>query len=136
MTLPGTTAVTPSNSLLLDSNVIVWLSNRSPRLSANVLDQIQTRPDVYVSAISALELSIKQTIGKLTLLGSVSEMIQKKNMKELPVTVAHGEAVQNLPLHHRDPFDRLLVAQAMVEGLVLVTADQMLLHYGVPILLV
>jgi PIN domain nuclease of toxin-antitoxin system len=136
MTPPDTPAVRPSNALLLDSNVIVWLSNKSPRLSANALDQIQTRPEVYVSAISALELSIKQMIGKLTLLGSVSEMIRKKNMKELPVTVAHGEAVQSLPLHHRDPFDRLLVAQAMVEGLVLVTADRMLLHYGIPILLV
>ena len=133
---PGTPAVTSSNALLLDSNILVWLSNQSPRLSANALNRIQASPDVYVSAISALELSIKQTIGKLTLRGSVSEMIRKKNLTELPVTVEHGEAVRSLPLHHRDPFDRLLVAQASVEGLILVTADQLLLRYGIPILLV
>ena len=98
--------------------------------------QLQTYPDVYVSAISALEISIKQTIGKLSLAGSVSEMIRIKNLKELQVTVEHGEAVQSLPLFHRDPFDRLLVAQAKVEGMVLVTADRMLLRYGVPVLLV
>jgi PIN domain nuclease of toxin-antitoxin system len=57
-------------------------------------------------------------------------------MTELPVTIQHGEAVRDLPLHHRDPFDRLLVAQAMVEGLILVTGDKRLTEYGVPILLV
>jgi PIN domain nuclease of toxin-antitoxin system len=56
-------------------------------------------------------------------------------MTELPVTIKHGEAVQNLPYYHRDPFDRLLIAQAKVEGLILVTADRLLLQYGIPILL-
>jgi len=54
----------------------------------------------------------------------------------LPVTIRHGEAVRNLPLHHRDPFDRLLVAQALVESLILVTSDKKLAQYGVPVLLV
>jgi PIN domain nuclease of toxin-antitoxin system len=57
-------------------------------------------------------------------------------MTELPVTIQHGEAVRDLPLHHRDPFDRLLVAQAMIEGLILVTGDKLLLKYGVPVLIV
>jgi PIN domain nuclease of toxin-antitoxin system len=57
-------------------------------------------------------------------------------MTELPVTIRHGEAVRNLPLHHRDPFDRLLVAQALVEGLILLTGDRRLLNYGIPIQLV
>jgi PIN domain nuclease of toxin-antitoxin system len=57
-------------------------------------------------------------------------------MTELPVTIRHGEAVRNLPLHHRDPFDRLLVAQALVESLILVTSDKKLAQYGVPVLLV
>jgi PIN domain nuclease of toxin-antitoxin system len=56
-------------------------------------------------------------------------------MTELPVTIQHGEAVRDLPLLHRDPFDRLLVAQAIVEGLVLVTGDRLLLRYGIPVLL-
>jgi PIN domain nuclease of toxin-antitoxin system len=57
-------------------------------------------------------------------------------MIELPVAIRHGEAVRSLPLHHRDPFDRLLVAQAMLEGLTLVTGDHVLLQYGIPILMV
>jgi PIN domain nuclease of toxin-antitoxin system len=57
-------------------------------------------------------------------------------LKELPVTIRHGEAVRELPLHHRDPFDRILVAQALVEGLILVTADERLMKYGVPVLMV
>jgi PIN domain nuclease of toxin-antitoxin system len=128
--------VSASNSVLLDSNVVIWLSNKSSRLSAQTIYQLQTYPDVYVSAISALEISIKQAIGKLSLAGSVSEMIRIKNLKELPVTVEHGEAVRSLPLFHRDPFDRLLLAQAQVEGLVLVTADRMFARYGVPVLMV
>lgn len=132
----GSSQASASNSVLLDSNVVIWLSNKSSRLSAQMIYQLQTYPDVYVSAISALEISIKQAIGKLTLAGSVSDMIRIKNLKELPVTVEHGEAVRLLPLFHRDPFDRLLLAQAQVEGLVLVTADRMLARYGVPVMMV
>jgi PIN domain nuclease of toxin-antitoxin system len=57
-------------------------------------------------------------------------------MIELPVTIRHGEAAGSLPLHHRDPFDRMLIAQAIIEGLILVTGDRQLLRYSVPILLV
>jgi PIN domain nuclease of toxin-antitoxin system len=91
---------------------------------------------VFLSAVTAWELSIKQALGGLTLLRPVSDFIQSHGLTELPVSIRHGEAIRSLPLHHRDPFDRLLVAQAMVEGLVLVTGDRRLLSYGVPILLV
>jgi PIN domain nuclease of toxin-antitoxin system len=128
--------VSSPNPLLLDSNVVVWLNNRSPRLPATVIQQIRTCPQVYVSAATAWELGIKQALSRLTLTHRVSDFIRLRKMTELSVTVAHGEAVQSLPLHHRDPFDRLLVAQAMVEGLVLVTADKVLLQYGIPVLLV
>jgi PIN domain nuclease of toxin-antitoxin system len=66
----------------------------------------------------------------------VSDLIRRLRLTELPVTVRHGEAVGKLPLHHRDPFDRLLIAQAQVEGLVLVTGDRKLAQYGVPVLFV
>lgn len=132
----GVLTVSSLHPLLLDSNVVVWLNNRSPRLSATVIQQIRSCPHVYVSAATAWELGIKQALSRLTLTHRVSDFIRLRKMTELPVTVAHSEAVPALPLHHRDPFDRLLVAQAMVEGLILVTADRTLLRYGIPILLV
>jgi PIN domain nuclease of toxin-antitoxin system len=121
---------------LLDSNVVVWLDQRPERIPPHVLSRIESAPEVFVSAVTAWELGIKQALGDLTLLRPVSEMVRTQNMTELPVTIRHGEAVRDLPLLHRDPFDRLLLAQAMVERLILVTGDRLLLDYGVPVLLV
>lgn len=129
-------SVAGQSRLLLDSNIVVWLDKKSARVSPALRHQLQTNPVVYLSAVTAWELAIKQSIGKLTLASQVSEIIRDYSMSELPVTVAHGEAVRGLPLYHRDPFDRLLVAQAMIEGLVLVTSDRKLLRYGVPVLMV
>jgi PIN domain nuclease of toxin-antitoxin system len=124
------------SALLLDSNVVVWLDKKPRRIPDPVLLRLESAPQVFLSAVTAWELTIKQALGSLTLLQPVSDLIRTLKMIELPVTIRHGEAVGNLPLHHRDPFDRLLVAQAMVEGLILVTGDRQLLRYGVPILLV
>jgi PIN domain nuclease of toxin-antitoxin system len=97
---------------------------------------IESESRVFLSAVTAWELSIKQSIGSLTLRHPVSDLIRNQQLTELPVTIRHGEAVGNLPFHHRDPFDRLLIAQALVEGLILVTGEKKLAEYGVPILLV
>lgn len=125
-----------SSAFLLDSNIVVWLDHKPGRLPASAVRQILSAPQLFLSAVTAWELGIKQSLGTLTLLRPVSDFLQIHGMTELPVTIRHGEAVRNLPLHHRDPFDRLLVAQAMVEGLVLVTSDKRLAQYGIPILLV
>jgi PIN domain nuclease of toxin-antitoxin system len=125
-----------ASALLLDSNIVVWLDQKPERLPAIVIKQLESAPLVYLSAVTAWELNIKQSLGTLTLARSVSDLLQTHGMTELPVTIRHGEAVRNLPLHHRDPFDRLLVAQATVEGLILVTGDRQLLGYGIPVLLV
>ena len=123
-------------ALLLDSNVVVWLDQRLQRIPDSVLLRLESAPQVFLSAVTAWELAIKQSMGNLTLLRPISDLIHTHQMTELPVTLRHGEAVGQLPLHHRDPFDRLLVAQAMVEGLILVTGDRRLAEYGIPILLV
>jgi PIN domain nuclease of toxin-antitoxin system len=123
-------------SLLLDSNIVIWLDRKPGRLPAQTVQQIRSAQHVYVSAVTGWELSIKQSLGGLSLARPVSEFIRAERMIELPITIEHGEAVQSLPLHHRDPFDRLLLAQTKVERLVLVTGDKFLLRYGVPILLV
>jgi PIN domain nuclease of toxin-antitoxin system len=107
-------------ALLLDSNIVVWLDQKPKRIPDSVLLRLESAPQVFLSAVTAWELAIKQSLGALTLLHPVSDLIRTHQMTELPVTIRHGEAVGNLPLHHRDPFDRLLVAQAIVEGLILV----------------
>ena len=124
------------SALLLDSNIVVWLDQKPERLPGTVVEQIESASQVFLSAVTAWELSIKQSLGTLTLARPVSDLLHTHGMTELPVTIRHGEAVRNLPPHHRDPFDRLLVAQAIVEGLILVTGDRQLLRYGIPILLV
>ena len=124
------------SAFLLDSNIVVWLDQKPERIPPHVLLMIESAPQVFLSAVTAWELGIKQALGDLTLLQPVSEMLRTHSMTELPVTIHHGEAVRDLPLYHRDPFDRLLVAQAMLEGLILVTSDKKLAQYGVPILLV
>jgi PIN domain nuclease of toxin-antitoxin system len=123
-------------ALLLDSNVVVWLDQMPQRIPDSVLLRLESAPQVFLSAVTAWELAIKQSLGNLALLRPVSDLIHTHQMTELAITIRHGEAVGNLPFHHRDPFDRLLVAQVIVEGLILVTGDRKLLSYGIPILLV
>lgn len=122
--------------LLLDSNIVVWLDQKPERLPLEVVQQIESSPRVYLSAVTAWELAIKQSLGGLTLTRPVSEFVRAHSMAELPVSIRHGEAVRDLPFHHRDPFDRLLIAQAIVEGLTLVTGDRRLLEYRIPTVLV
>ena len=124
-----------ATSLLLDSNIVVMLDQNSPRLRAGVMDQIRICPLVYVSAVTAWELNIKQSHGKLTMTKRISDHVKDSNLTELPISIEHGEAVRTLPLIHGDPFDRLLIAQAMVERFVLVTTDRLLAQYGVPLIL-
>jgi PIN domain nuclease of toxin-antitoxin system len=90
----------------------------------------------YLSAATAWELSLKQAAGKLRLRTPVGAMLDTFRLLELPVAIRHVDRAALLPLHHRDPFDRILVAQALVEDLILVTADDQLMQYGVPVLLV
>jgi PIN domain nuclease of toxin-antitoxin system len=90
--------------------------------------------EVYVSAVSACEMSIKSSLGKLRTPSDLEVQISKNSFIALPVTIGHGVAVQQLPLHHRDPFDRILIAQAKCEGLTLVTGDRQFAAYDVPVL--
>jgi PIN domain nuclease of toxin-antitoxin system len=126
--------------LLLDSHVLLWAFDESRRLSPTARREIG-RPSntVYVSAASVWELAIKLASGKLRIrnLTHVDELEQRtveSGFTELPVTMRHAAAVADLGLVHADPFDRLLVAQARVEGLTVVTTDVRFSEYPVPIL--
>lgn len=91
------------------------------------------RTTVCVSAASAWEIGIKVALGKLRVPDDLAKQLVRARFIPLQVTMAHGLAVGSLPVLHRDPFDRLLVAQAQLEGLTLVTRDARLAEYGVPI---
>ena len=118
--------------LLLDSHILLWWDHEIERLSVVQHEAIADRAnEVFVSAAAAWELGIKRAKGKLEFSGSVKERLGRFGFSELSISVAHAEEVARLPLLHGDPFDRILVAQARVEGLTLVTADAAVREYTV-----
>lgn len=119
---------------LLDTHTLLWWLLDRSRLSPASLDAIRLSPGVYVSAASAWEIAIKKGLSKLSAPDDLAEQLVVNQFRELPVTVSHSLSVLTLPLIHGDPFDRLLVAQAKLEGLVIVTRDADIPRYGVPVL--
>jgi PIN domain nuclease of toxin-antitoxin system len=119
---------------LLDTHVLLWLNSDVRRVSESAIKALDLADQVYYSAASVWELSIKQSLGKIHLTAPISGFVQQSRFLELPVTTQYAEAAARLPLHHRDPFDRMLVAQAISENLVLITADRRLSSYEIKIL--
>ncbi|MBU9762552.1 type II toxin-antitoxin system VapC family toxin [Mycobacterium sp. TNTM28] len=113
--------------LLLDTHVLLWLLEDNPRLGAEARNRITHSPVVFVSAASTWELTIKAAIGKLTLPDGLDEAISRSGLRDLPITRRHTLASDITALPHKDPFDAILVAQAGVERLALLTADAKLL---------
>jgi PIN domain nuclease of toxin-antitoxin system len=121
--------------LLLDTHVLLWSLDDSPELRPDAREAItDSWNDVLVSAVSAWEVAIKIKDGRLRARDDLEDAIHRQRFAPLAITVAHGVRAGALPLHHRDPFDRMLVAQAQLEGLTLVTRDRRLAQYEVPIL--
>jgi PIN domain nuclease of toxin-antitoxin system len=119
--------------LLLDTHVLLWWLENPGQLSRQAKKAIQDGSNrVYVSAAVAWEIAIKKSLGKLEAPDDLEEMIDANRFTPLPVTIAHTMGVVSLPNHHRDPFDRILIAQALHEGLRLVTRDQEIAKYAVP----
>ncbi|MEV6272986.1 type II toxin-antitoxin system VapC family toxin [Kribbella sp. NPDC051936] len=125
---------TGSGRLLLDTHILLWWLAGSPELSDQIKERIDTELEVYVSSASVWELSIKQAAGKLTLPDDFIKWIRQGGLSELPITMQHADLAGRLPLIHRDPFDRVLVAQALAERLTLVTRDGLIQKYDVPVL--
>ena len=123
------------SALLLDSHALLWWEEDDARLSDRARERIE-RPDsaALFSAVSLWELAIKQALGKLRLPDSLTSRLAEEGFREVPVTAAHGLLAGELPRHHNDPFDRMLVAQARSEGLTIVTADPRIAAYDVPVL--
>lgn len=123
--------------LLLDTHVLLWWLAQSNRLSAEALKAIANPENaVLVSAATAWEIAIKNALGKVTSPDDLAKELQKHRFEMMPITFAHAIAAGKLPSHHSDPFDRMLIAQAQVEQLTLVTHDKRMLPYGVSIILI
>lgn len=125
--------------LLLDTHAFLWWVADDPRLSAPARRSIGApRNEVFFSAVSAWEIVLRGSLGKTSLPESpdrfVPEQLRDNAFVALPVTVSHALAVGRLPNVHRDPFDRLLIAQAIVEGLRIVTRDEQISKYAVPVI--
>ena len=119
--------------LLLDTHVVLWQLSGERELSQSAVAAIAAADDLLFSVVSFAEIGIKAAVGKLVVPPDLQAKITDAGVRSLALAGAHGLAVAQLPTHHRDPFDRLLIAQAMTEGLTLVTADANFAAYGVPI---
>ena len=121
--------------LLLDTNALLWWIEDDPTLSASVREAIDDRSnEVFVSVASAWEIAIKSSTGKLEAPENLAGQIERAGFIQLLVNFEHAELAGRLPMHHRDPFDRMLVAQAQVEDLVLATRDRNMARYGVEVM--
>ena len=118
--------------LLLDTQVLLWALEDSPVLGVSTREAIvDPRNQIFVSAASVWEIAIKRALGKLRFNENVTETVEEAGFSALPVTLFHAEQAGALPPYHRDPFDRMLVAQAQAEGLAIVTQDANIPRYGV-----
>ncbi len=117
--------------LLLDTHVFIWWLNDDVQLSKKARLFIESADDIYISSASIWEAAIKVQLGKLDVnMELLAQSITSEGFIELPVSVKHALFVLSLAPHHRDPFDRILISQALSEPLRFLTADQSLQHYS------
>lgn len=122
-------------NLLLDTHIVLWWLEDSEHLPLTARAAIADGNHVcLVSSVSLWEIAIKQSLGKLTIAETYPEELAREGFRELPVSWLHAREIVQLPEHHRDPVDRMLIAQALVESLTLVTADPDIQKYDVPVL--
>jgi len=122
--------------LLFDTHAFIWWDSDPSKLSPRILALCQDRSNLLLlSVASAWEIQIKQQLGKLELEAPLAELVQRQRevngVEVLPVLLDHVLALHNMPPHHRDPFDRILIAQALAENATLVTNDPVIAKYSV-----
>lgn len=121
-------------SLLLDTHALIWFLDNDTRLSITTRSRIETTSDVFISTASLWEIAIKANIGKLELsapFSTIESNLVALKITQLPISFKDLEFYLSLPLHHRDPFDRLLIAQATHHSLVLVSQDTQMDAYSI-----
>ena len=119
-------------NLLLDTHALIWVFDNNPILSKEARDAIADGHNaVFISAVTAWEIAIKRSLKKLELQGDYQNGLKRYRFTPLSISTKHALAVEELPQHHADPFDRLLIVQAQLENLILVTRDGRFSEYGV-----
>jgi len=121
-------------TLLLDTHVVLWWQRDDRRLNKAARRAIAEAEVVWVSAVSGWEVAIKTALGRLRLDEPFSVLVRADDFTELPLTLSHTTRLQALAPHHADPFDRMLVAQALVERATIVSHDRALEPYGAPVI--
>lgn len=123
--------------LLLDTNVVIWMLAASGRLSPSAVAALNDPANpLWISTATVHEIAVKVSIGKLRMPAGFLETLTSKGCGFLPPSAEDAWRVSELPLIHRDPFDRLIVAQAMAGGFTLMTSDHLLAEYGTPVIFV
>ena len=122
--------------LLIDTHTFLWFAEDSPQLSPTARDLIiEAENEILLSTASAWEIAIKVSTGKLTLAQPFAiflpDQLRRNDIELLPVSMAHIQHIATLPFHHKDPFDRMIVAQSVVESIPLISIDAVLDSYGV-----
>lgn len=121
-------------NILLDTNALLWLLNDDDRLNENARQTISDAESIAISEVSLWEISIKISIGKLQPIPELPSVLQELGFKRLSIKDVYLARYEILPLLHRDPFDRMLVAQATVDNLSLLTSDTFLKDYGINVI--
>lgn len=120
---------------LLDTNIFLWWLNDDKQLKSTIRKLIfDPKNIIYISVVSGLEMSIKHKIGKLLLKTSIKKCFDISQFEVVPLSLEHALTMDTLPLLHKDPFDRILIAQSMAENLTLITSDEKIWKYPVKVL--
>ena len=117
--------------LLLDTHVVLWELSGSRSLGPRAREVVEQASELLLSVVSFAEIGVKAAVGKLSIPDDFHHHVLQSGLQILGLAPDHGLAVAGLPMHHRDPFDRLLIAQAVAEGLTLLTADARIAAYDV-----
>jgi len=124
--------------LLLDTHIFLWLNDDPKQLSLTVVELFSSgEHELYLSMATPWEIQIKSQLGKLSLTMPIEELVNKNrlvnNIKLLPIELSHISYLEHLPRHHNDPFDRIIIAQAIIEGMTVVTVDHAFADYSVQV---
>ena len=120
--------------LLIDSHVALWWLTADPALGSSSRSQLAAADEVYFSVVTPWELGIERALGKLSFPDGLTDVLVASGMSVLPITARHADHAPTLPRHHADPFDRMLIAQAQLEALHLMSADRQLRPYEVTLI--
>lgn len=121
--------------LLLDTHILLWWLNNDRKLGPQVRELIADgNNEIFVSSVSVAEIAIKRSLGKVAVPDDLLKSLAEEGFQELPLLATHAAALEHLPPHHRDPFDRMLISQAATESLTIASHDTAVRRYDVPVI--